>query len=83
MLIDQLAVVLVRGHHVGVITLGGRALGQSAYHVIGLIALHLDHRDAVGFEDTLDIRHRRGDIFRLLVAVGFVVGEFLVAECRT
>ncbi len=77
----ELTVILVGGHHVGVITLGGRARGQSAYHVVSFIAGHLDDRDAVALEYALYIRYGQSDVLGLLVALGFIGLKLLVAEC--
>ena len=51
---------------------------QRAYHIVGLVVLHLEARDAVGLQYLLDIGHRQADglgsllALRLILRIGFV-----------
>ena len=80
---DELAEVLVGGHHVGDDAFLFSHTGESADHVVGLIALDLDYGDAVGAYNFLDDRHGTSDIFGSGGAFGFIILEGFVAECRT
>ena len=79
----QLAEILVGGHHIG----GKAALfgksGESAYHIVGLIARHLDNGDVIGADNILDVWHREFNIFGSFVALSLVAFVSLVPECRT
>ncbi len=55
---------------------------ESAYHVVGLISRHLDHRYAVCTDYILYIWHRACDILRLLFALRLVGLIHLMAESR-
>lgn len=77
---DQLAVVFVGGHHVGVEAGLFGLLGQRAYYVVGLVARHLDDGYAVGAYDFLDDGHRLAYDFGRLFALGLVLLVGLVPE---
>ena len=79
----QLPVVLVGRHHVDVVAGRSPLLREGADHVVGLIALDFENRDAHGFEHPLDIGHRNEYVLRSLGAVGLVFGEDLAAETAT
>ena len=74
----QLAVVLVGRHHVGLYALLVGLACQRAYHIVGLVVLHFEARDAVGLQYLLDIGHRQADglgsllALRLILRIGFV-----------
>ena len=76
----QLAVILVRRHHIHVEALGGAAARHGTYHVVGLEAAYHQHRDIQG----LDYRRERfksvDDQLRGLGSVGLVLGVHLVAK---
>ena len=78
---DELAVILVRGHHVGGHALGLGPAGKRADDVVGLEALDLDDLDAPGPDDVLDKGDGVGYVLGLLVALGLVLGVCLVTEC--
>lgn len=48
----QLAVILVGGDHIYVVTRLRGAVGERADHVVGLVTLDFEHGDAHGFEQT-------------------------------
>ena len=77
---DELAVVLVRRHHVGGEALARGLGGKRAYDVVGLIARHLDDMDAPCLDNLLDDGYGEGDVLGLFVALGLVFGVELVAE---
>ena len=79
-LAHQLAVVLVGRHHVGGDALPSGFGGQCAYHVVGLVARHLEDGDAVGTDDVLYNRYGEADGFGRLLALGLVLFVGLVAE---
>ena len=76
----QLTVVLVGRHHVDVVAGRSPLLREGADHVVGLIALDFENRDAHGFEHPLDVGHRDEYVLRSFGAVGLVFGEDLAAE---
>ncbi len=79
----ELPVVFIRGHHIGFKTLCGGTGSESSYDVIGLIALNLDDRDAIGFENPFYIGYRGRDVLGLFVSLGLVVLELVGAKCLT
>ena len=79
----QLPVVLIGRHHINVVTRRNTLLREGADHVVGLVALDLQHRDTHGVEHPFDIRHREEDILGRLGPVGLVFGENLAAETAT
>ena len=79
---DELTVVLVGCHHVGLYAQLVSLTRQGADDVVGLVALHLEHRNAVGRQDVLDDGHGEADGFGRLLALSLVEGVGLVAEGR-
>ena len=79
---DQLGEVLVRGHHVG--RRPGRfgALDQGSDDVVGLPPGLADHGNAEPLADPENERHRLAEVVRHGLALGFVLGELLVAVGR-
>ncbi len=76
----QLAVVLVGRHHIDVVARVGTLLRKGPYHVVGLVARHLQNRDAHRLQHPLDIGHRKDDVLGRFAAVGLVVREDFAAE---
>ena len=76
----ELAVVLVRSHHVGGETFLGGVCGEGSYYIVGLVALHLHHGYAVGCQYSFYIRNCQGYVLGLFVASSLVLGVFLVSE---
>ena len=76
----QLAVVLVRCHHVRGDASPSGLGGQGADDVVGLVAGHFQDGDAVGAYDVLDDGHGEADGLRRLLALGLVLFVGLVAE---
>ena len=74
---DQLGEVLVRGHHIGGISLFFGLLGQCSYDIVGFVTLLYHYRDVHGFQYALDIWHCYANGFRSLVPIGLVFREFL------
>ena len=76
----QLAVVLVGRHHEDLVTRLDAFLRQRADHVVGLVTLDFEDRDAHGFQHTLDIGDGEEDVLGRLGTVGLVLGKYLPAE---
>ena len=77
---NQLAKILVRGHHVHFIPLDRSLFGQESNHIVCLETHLADGRNVQPFEHFQDPRNGTLDVFRGFVAVGFVFGVGLVAE---
>ena len=60
-----------------------RLVGKSAYHIVGFIARHLNHRNTETVQNLLDVGHGSLDILRRSLALSLVALIRLVAECRT
>ncbi len=52
---DELAEILVGGHHICGEPLGLGTAGHGANHIVGLEISHFENRDVVGADDILDI----------------------------
>ncbi len=79
-LAHQLPVVLVGGHHEDLVARFGPLAGQRADHVVGLVTLHLQHRNAHRIQNLLDVGNRKDDVLGGVGPVGLVFGEDLPAE---
>ena len=76
----QLPIVLVGREHIGFHALRPHPLGHGAYHVVGLIAVHLQNRDAIGGKYILDDGHGALDVFWSLFSLCLIFRERLIAE---
>jgi len=72
MVIHNLSVVFVRGHHVDSKMISFCFFGDRADDVICLKSIHFQHGDLEGFHNFFDPRDRNRDILRLLESVGLV-----------
>ena len=80
MVAHQLPVVLVGGYHVDVVSRLGALFRKGADHVVGLVSLDFEDRNAHRLEDPLHVGNRQQDVLGRLRTVGFVGGEDLAAE---
>ena len=76
----QLAVVLVRRHHVCQYAALAGLQGYGADYVVSLIAGHLQYRDIVRAQDILYHRHAEAYVLRRLLALCLILGIDLMAE---
>ena len=76
----QLCIVLIRREHENVHSIGGAMMSHGTDDIVGLIAVNLEHGDAIGREDILDDRHGEAYVLGCLFALRLVGGEHLVAE---
>ncbi len=76
----QLAVVLVGRDHEDLVTRLDAFLRQRADHVVGLVTLDFEDRDAHRFQHTLDIGDGQEDVLGRVGTVGLVLGRYLPAE---
>ena len=79
---DELPIVLVGRHHVGLDAPLVSLLSQRADDVVGLVALHFEHRNAVGGQYLLDDGYGEADGLGRFLSLCLVFGEGLVAERR-
>ena len=79
----QLAVVLVGRDHEDLVTRLDAFLRQRADHVVCLVTLDFEDRDAHGFQHPFDIGDGEEDVLGRLGAVGLVLGKYLPAEAAS
>ncbi len=80
MVSHQLAIVLVRGHHICSVPLLFSHARQCAYDIVSFIALLFNYRNPARLKDLPYIWNGGCDILGLLVALGLVFGIHFMAE---
>ena len=80
MVAHELSVILVGGHHIDIVTRLDALLRKGSDHVVGLVPLDFEDRDAHRFEHPLDVGHRKQDVLGRLGTVRLVLGEDVAAE---
>ena len=81
-ILDELVGVAVAGDDDDLVALVPRTRGQGGDHVVGLVAGHVDDRDAQGLDDLADQAHLLAQDVGRLGSARLVVGEDLVPERR-
>ena len=79
MLIDQLGIVLVWGHHKNLV-LTSRHLGQGPNKIIGFIAIQFDYGNAKSGYNFFAIRNGNADFFGLFFSIGLIFSISDVSE---
>ena len=77
---NQLSVILVGRHHIDVVTRLGALLRKGADHVVGLITLDFEDRDAHRLQHPFHVGNRQQNIFGRLRAIGLVLRKNLPPE---
>ena len=78
---NELSVVLVRCQHIGFNAHFPRFHRECANHVVGLEPIDLQARNVPRLKQLLDDWHRAFDVLGRFLALCFVLGKSLVAEC--
>ena len=82
MVIHNLSIVLVWGHHVNGKQFLFRFFCDGTNDVVCLKSIHFQNRNSKGTNDLFYPRNRHGDILRLLQSIGLVRSILLVTESR-
>ena len=80
MIRDQLPVIFVGCEHKNLKTGPFGFFGQCTYHIVGLIARHLQHGDIVSPHNVFDDGHRFSDILGRGFTLSFVTLVFIMTE---
>ena len=80
---NELSVILVRCHHVGIYASLIGLVGKCADNIVCLIALHFEYRYMVCFEYILDDGNSKADCFRGFLPLCLVERVSLVPESWT
>ena len=77
---NELSVILVGCHHVGLYAGLISLMGKCADDIICLIALHFKYGDMICVEYVLDDRNGKANCFRSFLSLCLIEGESLVPE---